>query len=276
MTDLQQKEFALLEQFIRVCDQLGLTYYLVCGSALGAVKYKGFIPWDDDVDVALPRDDYEIFLEKAQALLPDWVFLQNYRTDPCYYTLGSKLRDSRTTYIEKGIAHIPMHHGVYIDVFPLDGYPKTESGIKAFEKRKKHFYRRRYVRLWPPVHRDLGLTVCSCLYWVFGVFKNTAKYVKGNEDLNRSCPVQDSDLWCNYANSVRKTEYSPRWHYGTGTWGEFEGLKVRLPENYHAYLTFKYGDYMADLPAERQRPTHPYTVCDLDNPYTKYVKTGKK
>ena len=65
MTELQEIEFGLLQQFLSVCEQLNLTYYLVCGSALGAVKYGGFIPWDDDIDVALPRKDYEIFCREA-------------------------------------------------------------------------------------------------------------------------------------------------------------------------------------------------------------------
>lgn len=77
MTELQEIEFGLLQQFLSICEQLNLTYYLVCGSALGAVKYGGFIPWDDDIDVALPRKDYEIFCRKAPQILPEWCFLQN-------------------------------------------------------------------------------------------------------------------------------------------------------------------------------------------------------
>ena len=81
MTKLQAKELEILIQFLRICEQCGLTYFLVCGSALGAVKYGGFIPWDDDIDVAMPRKDYEEFCKKAPSLLPDWCFLQNYHTD---------------------------------------------------------------------------------------------------------------------------------------------------------------------------------------------------
>ncbi len=77
MTELQRKEFELLSCLISICRTLGLRYYLVCGSALGAEKYKGFIPWDDDVDVALLREDYETLLRKAPGLLPDQMFLQN-------------------------------------------------------------------------------------------------------------------------------------------------------------------------------------------------------
>ena len=78
MTPLQKTEFALLECIVSICSRLNLRYYLVCGSALGAVKYGGFIPWDDDIDVGMPREDYNRFLSMAPSLLPDHLFLQNY------------------------------------------------------------------------------------------------------------------------------------------------------------------------------------------------------
>ena len=81
MTDLQNAEFEILKEYTGACEKLGLTYYLVCGSALGAVKYGGFIPWDDDIDVAMPRRDYDLFCEKAQALLPGHIFVQTNVTD---------------------------------------------------------------------------------------------------------------------------------------------------------------------------------------------------
>ena len=121
MTELQTVELNLLKELLALCEKLSLRSYLVCGSALGAVKYGGFIPWDDDIDVALPRPDYERFCAEAPAYLPDWCFLQNYRSEPLYYLLGSKLRDSRTTYMEQMAERLPIHHGVFIDVFPLDG-----------------------------------------------------------------------------------------------------------------------------------------------------------
>lgn len=134
MTELQEIEFGLLQQFLSICEQLNLTYYLVCGSALGAAKYSGFIPWDDDIDVALPRKDYEIFCREAPEILPEWCFLQNYHSDPQYYLLGSKLRDSRTTYIEMMAEHLKINHGVFIDIFPLDGQWCTEREHQMFRK----------------------------------------------------------------------------------------------------------------------------------------------
>ena len=149
MTDLQQVEFKLLQAVDIVCKQLNIKYYLICGSALGAVKYSGFIPWDDDLDIGMLRSDYEVFVEMAQELLPNSYFLQNYRTDPAFPQIFSKVRDSNTTYIEKSAAKLSINHGVYIDVFPLDGYPKTPFEIRRLEL---HYGRDRRSR--QQGHRD--------------------------------------------------------------------------------------------------------------------------
>ena len=147
MTELQETELELLKQFLLVCEQFKLTYYLVCGSALGAVKYGGFIPWDDDIDVALPRKDYEVFCREAPKMLPEWCFLQNYHSEPEYYLLGSKLRDSRTTYIEIMTERLNINHGVFIDIFPLDGKWNNEKEHQTFRRKRASFEAARRVRL---------------------------------------------------------------------------------------------------------------------------------
>lgn len=273
LNELQAKENELLKFFLDICNQLDLTYFLVCGSALGAVKYKGFVPWDDDVDVALPRPDYERFLSEAPALLPEWVFVQNYRTDPEYPGVGSKLRNCNTTFIEEEASKINMNHGVYIDIFPLDGYPQDEAEQERFEKLKWKHYRKRYTALIPFYHRDWGLTVRSALRKFLGIYSSTNKACRAADDLMQSNDVMHSKIWCNFANSMRKSEYFPAEVYGKGAWMEFEGTPVRVPEQYDTYLRQKYGDYSKDPPAEKQVASHGQTV-DLTKPYTHYFKKG--
>ena len=130
MNALQKRVLELFQAFLQVCQQLDLSYFLVCGSALGAVKYQGFIPWDDDMDLAMLRPDYEVFLAKAQPLLPRHIFLQNYKTDPAFPAIYSKLRLSGTVFLEESAQHLPIHHGIFLDLFPLDGgtLPPAEAG----------------------------------------------------------------------------------------------------------------------------------------------------
>ena len=269
MTELQKVELDILKHFIAVCEKLELKYYLVCGSALGAVKYGGFIPWDDDVDVALPRHDYEIFLKRAREFLPEHLFLQNYHTDPHFPAMYSKLRNSNTTYIEKTVAHLPIHHGIYIDVFPLDGYPVSSLGAKLLE-----------------VGKTLHKWKVFCVYegnwnWkarllqragrLLGWHKHTQKTVASLDRLLSGYPLEQSELWCNHGNWQGKLEYAPAWHYGTGVRARFEGLTVLVPECYHEYLEQKYGDYRQDPAEENQKGHHYYQVCDCTRPYTEYI-----
>lgn len=271
MNRLQAKEKELLEIFIRLCERLQLPYFLVCGSALGAVKYQGFIPWDDDIDVALLRPDYEILLKEAPVLLPKGVFLQNYRTDPAFPLLMSKLRASNTTYIEQDKADLPIHHGIFIDIFPIDGYPKGKAARWGLEWAKMTArWKYTCVLKYPKHYHKARLR--NAFFKLLGYHKRTAAVLSRLE--RRFCRYlpEASDIWCNHGNWQGKLEYAPRWHYGKGTWAVFEDLQVRIPENYDAYLTQKYCQWRDDLPASQKRGHHPYTVCDTQKSYTEYIK----
>lgn len=269
MNDLQRAELRLLENFIDVCEKLGLTYFLVCGSALGAAKYGGFIPWDDDIDVALPRDDYEKFCRMAGDMLPEYCFLQNYKTDPAFPMIFSKIRDKRTTYIEKSMAELDICHGVYIDVFPLDGYPENEAGRARIEKEKKKFSLKTLCCF--SVRYSKKAAMLARAESLLGFRGKSAKFVRRLEEEIAKYPCSESRIWCNHGNWQGKLEYAPRDHYGKGATASFEGLSVRIPEKYDAYLTQKYGDWRADIPDEEKKGHHYYTVCDTSRPYTDFV-----
>lgn len=269
MTPLQTIELDMLKQFVKICDRLELQYFLVCGSALGAVKYRGFIPWDDDIDVAMPREDYQRFLREAPGLLPAHVFLQNFHTDPEFPHIFSKLRDCRTTFIEAGVAHRKMHHGVYIDIFPLDGYPEGKLAQFRLEITKKFYGWQQYCALQGDA--PLKVRIRNRIFRLLGYHKRTAKTLAKMERLFLRYPAQDSRLWCNHGNWQGRLEYAPRSQYGNGTWGEFEGLTVRLPENYDAYLTQKYGPWRQDLPDSQKHSHHACILFSPDKPYTDFL-----
>lgn len=270
MTELQQIEFNMLKCFIEICDKLNLKYFLVCGSALGAVKYNGFIPWDDDLDVALSRDEYEIFCKEAPGMLPDCLFLQNYNSEHYFTHCFSKLRNSGTTYIEKSVSNTSINHGVYIDIFPLDGYPSEKFSSSILEIRKKIFLLLMSAN-YSIKHSSKG-DIVSLLGRLFGFCKNPNIKLKRYTRMISRYSANDSELYCNHGNWQGKLEYAPREQYSNGTWATFEGLKVRIPENYDAYLTQKYGDWRADLPEDQRVGHHYYEVCDLTRPYTDYIE----
>ncbi|MBQ9414572.1 MAG: LicD family protein [Clostridia bacterium] len=272
MTELQQAEFEMLKAAVTLCDRHEIPYFLVCGTALGAVKYGGFIPWDDDVDIGLFRPDYERFCDVAAKELPKPYFLQTYQTDPHYPNIFAKIRNSRTTYIEKATSGIDMNQGVYIDIFPLDGYPADAGESARLEKQKKRYKLQLFSAYEISKTASLPVQLLFRLEKLIGVPKRTAAILQKYEALIASYPTDQADTICNHGNWQGTKEYAPRAQYGAGADAMFEGLRVRVPEQYDEYLTQKYGDWRADLPKDQQVGHHYYEICDLDRPYTDYYE----
>lgn len=271
MTELQKAEFELLNNAIRVCEILNLKYFLVCGTALGSVKYNGFIPWDDDIDIALDRESYNLFINNAKNYLPKNLFVQNAETDKGYMQIYSKLRDSNTTYIEKSVAKMDMNHGIYIDVFPLDGYPKGIMTRQIFEIKKTIYslILSSYFGAGPDTKRAIKI-----LFKIISIFltqKRAKRIIKRLTALISKYPTGDSQLWCNHGNWQGRLEYAPKEQYGEGTWATFEGIRVRIPERYDDYLTQKYGNWRADIPIEEKVGHHIPEIVDINLPYTEYI-----
>lgn len=270
---LKQCETEMLKAFISVCDQLNLKYYLAEGTLLGAVRHHGFIPWDDDIDVAMHRVDYEVFLRKAQALLPEYYFVQSIISEPEYHANFAKIRDSRTTYIESSVKNRPINHGVYIDVFPLDYVPK-KAYLCRFIKMVDILCHTRISKVFAKPVR--GKKVARRIRSVFAriltsvCFPKLHHAVKVQRWLYMLCKT--SDTVTNYGSAWGEREIVPIAWYGNGEFLTFEGLTVRVPSEYDKLLTQIYGDYMTPPPLEKQVGHHFAEVIDVERPYTDYTK----
>ncbi len=268
---LKSIELYLLDEFVKICNKYNLQYYLVGGSALGAVRHNGFIPWDDDIDVALPREEYEKFLSVAKGELDEKnIFLQSYETDKKYINDFAKLRMNGTTFRENSCKKLKIHHGVYIDIFPIDGYPENPKEIKRLEHKKKlskYFLSRHYVLQEKPRRfRWLKLFVT----WVALGFKTDKQILKSLEKAYKKTSYKSASTVACFGGAWGKLEYCPKEHYGKGVLWEFEGRKVVIPELYDAYLTQKYNDYTILPPLEKRVSHHGLDVIDLENSYEIY------
>ena len=121
---LQQVEIDILDEFVRVCDELRIQYFFECGSVLGAVRHQGFIPWDDDIDVGMMREDYNTFIREAPNYLAEKYYLESDTTEPNSTLLFSKLRNKRTVFDE---GEKKVCNGIFIDIFPHDFLPDDEK-----------------------------------------------------------------------------------------------------------------------------------------------------
>ena len=234
------------------------------------MRHGGFIPWDDDLDVGMYREDYTKFMELAPSLLPEGIFLQNYKTDPGAPFVFAKLRNSNTTFIETPISKFRMNHGIYIDIFPLDGCPKGKYAKKHLAVMKKIF-------MWKTLcgydlkRRCRSSLIYACLR-LLGYHKRTSKTLAKYEALISRYKVDDSDIICSHGNRYGVKDYMPKEYYGDGAYVMFEGIRVRIPEKYDEYLTRLYGDWRTPPPVEERNNIHRCNVRDTEKPYTDYTE----
>ena len=120
---LHEYLYAILEEIVRVCEQLEIPYFIIGGSGIGALFEKAILPWDDDVDMGMTRENYNRFLREAPSVLKKGFFLQWTGTEPLYPFYFAKVRMDGTAFVEEYYREVDMHHGIYVDIFPLDKVP---------------------------------------------------------------------------------------------------------------------------------------------------------
>lgn len=260
---LKEIQTDLLLHFIETCGKIGVRYYVTGGTLLGAVRHQGFIPWDDDIDVCMLREDYDKWTREAGQYLPDYIFLQTCETDKQFYKNFARLRNNRTTFILSKDRELGIHHGVFIDIFPMDNYPESFLRKRLFHL-KKLFYSANIIS-----NTSRGLSVKNRIkYYVKrcaqSITRNTShSAVMKRERLYRSIPITLSIA--NHSGSYGKREIVPREWFVKSAKLVFEAIEVNAPANFDAYLSRIYGDYMILPPVEKRAPHHYVDSIQLDN-----------
>lgn len=258
---LHKVDLEIVKEVIEICDKNGLIYYMLGGTMLGAIRHKGFIPWDDDIDLGLPREDYEKFLDIAKNALSDHLRVVNYRTDPNYQYYITRILDINTKVEEERIGNDNRKTHASIDIFPIDGTPNN------FLLRKIYFFRILYHRaLMSLCYKDsidrnrsrrmlerFTLNVMERL----PIEKMTTAYKQKCkiDKILRSQRVEGSKYIGNIMGAYRTKEIVPAEFYGEGEMYPFEDIKLRGMTMYDEYLKYTYGEYMK-LPPENKRKTH--------------------
>lgn len=265
IVQLRETETDLLKIFISVCDKLQLKYFAVEGTLLGAVRHQGFIPWDDDIDVGMLREDYEAFVRMAPALLPEGTFLQTHSTDPAYPQCFAKLRNSKTTFVETTCQNLKMNHGIYIDIFPFDSYPDGKIQGLWFDFQKLLIqYRIREVYYLPddakPTLQNFirkGATLLAkCRY------QTVEDALQHRERLLRK--YHHTARLINNGSPWKNRERVPSAWLSELTTLSFEGISIAAPAAYDRYLTHVYGNYMQLPPPEQRMPHHYLTAIGFE------------
>ncbi|MBR5349023.1 MAG: LicD family protein [Lachnospiraceae bacterium] len=262
LKELHEVELEMLLQLRRICEKYKLTYYLSGGTFLGAVRHQGFIPWDDDMDIALPREDYRKFVKVVNKELPEGMEFKCYATDPDYHHPVARLVNHKVCVINHSFSDDRIEPA-WIDIFPLDGMPDGKIALKL---QKIRLLWRRVTIGWAN-YKDVQDTKPNRPWYekflMFigttlkpGRFMNlTKQYAKLEKTLMRY-PASKSRVYMNFNGAYRfNSIMDKKKYYGKGALYTFEGEQFPAPANYDAYLTKIYGDYMK-LPPEEKRNTH--------------------
>lgn len=256
----------ILVYFRDFCIEHNLRFFLSAGSCIGAIRHKGFIPWDGDIDVIMPRDDYD-------KLLSLWnQFADTNRYECCIttekQTIGFPMiliRSKNTTCIYDHSKQWDICHGMKLDVEHYDGMPKGKinQNIQYVESLAFALFRTQRV----PNQKSRFIKTLSKV--ILTLFRNPKICYKISEVLEKQIKKYD----CKTAEYVRYLNNAPmkREFFDNVLWVDFEGTPMPIPENYHEFLQAEYGDYMKLPPVEAQKPkTDCLAFYDLKNGYEKY------
>lgn len=276
LEELKKIELEMFKYYLAICEKHDLKYFLIGGTLLGAVRHKGFIPWDDDIDIGMPRPDYEKFLLVAQKELPEHIFLQTHNTDIEYPNCFAKLRNSDTTFIETSCKNLKINHGIYIDIFPLDGCcisPYWKYRLFSFKQR---LYNSKINQLYNLPKYEFTSKILKFKHYISQVVvnllvQNFNSAIYGRDELYKSYDYYQSKYVSNYGGLCGFREVVLRDLFGEGVRGTFEGLPVNIPTKANDYLTQIYGDYMKFPPIEQQKPHHYCTVIDTKKSFLEYI-----
>ncbi len=258
---IQEIELDSLKYFIKLCQNLDIDFMLYGGTLLGAVKYKGFVPWDDDLDLALMRDDYQKLIKEGPALLSDKYEIQHPLINNVTPFSYIKFRRTDTFLAEYTLHDLKMNHGVYFDIYPIDNIPDDNQLMmkqyKSFTLLSKIFYVRQVKNIGRPVNsiKDVVMSfIRSVIYY-------SLRCIPHAYFINRLNKIMTQ---YNGIKTKRKGNY---YHPKPNNFFnkifplvelEFEGLKLKAANDYNSNLYYRYGNINELPPLNKQVGHHAY------------------
>lgn len=250
MTEQQEQILSVFKRYVAFCEAHGLCYWICSGTLIGSVRHGGFIPWDDDLDVMMPLEDYRRFSGLA-AELPENLALQNQESDPQFPFLFSKLCDRSMAYAS-GEKNAPW--GQHIDVLPLiPSRPLSRKTAAAFSLIRLTEYAIRGKTGWRKYVPNGR--AARALYHALSALPLPTLRSLIRRQVHRIYDPKGAYL-CSIAGTYHaRVEFSPKAWFASAEPAEFEGFSCRKPVGWDAWLTMHYGDYMR-LPPEEKRVSH--------------------
>ncbi len=253
---VQYVQLEIAKEIFRICADNGLACFLDSGSMLGAVRHNGFIPWDDDLDIGMMRDDYEKFTQIVSDSLKDEYYWQDWENDDSYPLCYGKVRKKGTIYRESK-SDIQENCGIYVDVFPYDCAPSDR--IKQLKILKKQCFIQRcllmksHYKPWVEIDRIVWKKRIG-----YVPYKIVSMFMKRNKLISEYCKTyerKNGDMVYENCGWFWDKFYEKKW-FDTLIEMQFEDAKLLVPEFYDKILTVEYGDYMIPPPISERENRH--------------------
>ncbi len=247
----------MLAKIHEVCKENNIRYIVICGSLLGAIRHKGFIPWDDDVDIGLMREDYDKLMKILKEKPIKGCFLQNYETDEHYNQPYAKLLREDSAYLEEYRKNCKARHGVFVDIFPLDHIKRP--GQKSAQIRRA-MAKLVMFAIWRKEDCQIKRKGAKKLYNVFAAMLSILPK-KTLVCMQRRLVVRNKPKWGYYASMFSSNYETDRLYFEAKDFDEiielpFETIMVNAPKNWQEQLTRLYRDYMQLPPPEKRVLKH--------------------
>ena len=249
------------KSYADICNRHGLRFWAAWGSALGAVRHKGFIPWDDDLDVAMPRADYDRFInEFADELPPNLKIITQANTPELAYTIA-KVQECRRDVVEKleTVIGRSLPQGVYIDIFPIDGCDRGRAPLANNLRMTMLRFRRAWLsrKSYPKNPKNLILFAAGLLCGIFTPFVHTKRQFDiYYEKLMKRQPFDGSRQCSFFDPTLFKCRPFPTEAFSGTRMMSFEQINIPVPAGYDTLLRIRYGDYMTPPPGDHHVSNH--------------------
>lgn len=263
---VQLTQLEIAKEIKRVCEENGIQYFLYRGTFLGAVRHRGFIPWDDDMDFAMLRGDYEKFCRIAPEKMKGAYFLQNWHSDPNYALPFAKIRKRNTVYTEAKSA-VLKENGFYVDIYPLDFAPEGQEDRKALASRLLHLFRVKLMKSgYTPWQEDDKINWVKRIgyvpYQMAALLTSQKKLIRQYEALAAAVP--ESGILYEQS-ALPKGFYYDKALYLDLVQYPFEDTQFLGPKDYDTVLSSLYDDYMQLPPEDKRENRHQIIELDFGN-----------
>ena len=246
LTKLQDILKYIMKEIHDICVENNIDYYLAWGTLLGAIRHNDIIPWDDDLDIMMTRENYEKFCAIWDQSHPQNLFLQNIKTDKDVYYLYGKVRLNGTVFEEPDIKKLKMHKGIFLDIFVLDNLPKNERKQVAYARRNKLVNKLYSGNVLFKSRKNIKRMI-AFLFPKKLLLRVSQKMILKE----KSNKVFDSCCWSDYSKCI----YDISW-YADKKLAKFGKYEFYVPSGYDEILKVNFGNYMELPPKEKQVPSH--------------------